>query len=176
MASGPPADGLLEQIMRTYMDMMGVVGTMVNGLGRPPYPPPYRRPFEGRRDQDSRYRDPDFRYGDAVPRGRSAAVRVEVSRAGPIRWRSISKPWSGGLRFGAAAAGVEQRQTGAGKDSLRDRERPLRAGIRSPDKQPEGLYSGAIVDARTGEPCGTLAIQVGRTGPDRVRQRPTKKP
>ena len=36
------------------------------------------------------------------------------------------------------------------------------------DAQPPGLYSGVVVDARTGEPCGTLAIQVG----DQAEQTP----
>ena len=33
--------------------------------------------------------------------------------------------------------------------------------VHIPDAQPPGLYSGVVVDARSGEPCGTLAIQVG---------------
>ena len=165
---GRSPDGLLEQIMRTYMDMMGVVGTMVNGLGRPPYAS-YRRPSEYRRD-------PDFRYEDAVQRGRSAAVRVEV-RSNQTNQVELNLE---ALRRGVSLSVPPLRSLNNGKPKLHDisiqteNDRYV-LRIHIPDKQPEGLYSGEIVDARTGEPCGTLAIQVGRSSPERGRHRPIKK-
>jgi len=171
---GRSPDGLLEQIMRTYMDMMGLVGTMVNGLGRQPYPPPNAyspRPYEGRRDRDFRHE-----ASDSVQRGRSAAVHVEITSnqanqvaldlkalqprvslsIAPLRSSTNGKPELHDIRF----------------DTENDRY-VLR--IRIPHGQPSGLYSGVIVEARTGEPCGTLVVQVGSAEKERVRTRSSRK-
>ena len=166
---GRPFDGLLEQIIRTYMDMMGLVGTMINGLARPPYPP-YPRPFEGRRE-------PEPRYGaDAVQRGRSAAVRIEVMSSQPNHVVvdlkalpprvSLSVPPLRALNNGKPELHDIRFDTESDRYVLR---------VRIPDAQPAGLYSGTIIDTRSGEPCGTLAIQVGRSAPDRARTRSAKK-
>jgi len=166
---GRPTDGLLEQIMRTYMDLMGVVSTMVNGFGRPPYPP-YPRPYERRRE-------PNFRYGDSVQSGRAAAVRIEVTSNQANQVALDLKA----LQPRVLLSVPPLRALNNGKPELHDIRLETENDryvlrIRIPDGQPAGLYSGVIVEARTGEPCGTLAIQVGRSASERAaRERPAKK-
>jgi hypothetical protein len=155
---GRPSDGLLEQVMRVYLDMMSLVGTMMNGLTRPPYPPQpqYPRPFEDRRE-------PGFNYApDPPPAARSTAVRLEVTSNQPNHIALDLKP----LRPRGLLAVPPLRALNNNRSELRDVELDtandrcvLRVHI--PDAQPPGLYSGVVVDARTGEPRGTLAIQVG---------------
>lgn len=152
------ADGLLEQVMRVYLDMMSLVGSMMNGFARPPYPPPYpRQPFEGRREQEYPY------AYDPAPRARSTGVRVEVSSNQPNYVALDLKQ----LRPRVSLAVPPLRALNSKLPELRDIEFDsandryvLR--VRIPDAQPRGLYSGVVIDERTGEPCGTLAIQVGR--------------
>lgn len=155
---GRYSDGLLEQVMRVYLDMMGLVGSMMSGLTRPPYPqyPPYQRPYEDRRE-------PEYRYAPGPPpRARSAPVRVEVTSNQPNHIALDLKP----LRPGVLLTVPPLRALNNNRSELRDVELDtandrcvLRVHI--PDPQPPGLYTGVVVDARTGEPCGTLAIQVG---------------
>jgi hypothetical protein len=159
---GRSPDGLLEQVMRVYLDMMSLAGTMMNGLARPPYPPQYpppypRPPFEGRRE-------PEYHYApDPAPRARSAGVRVEVSSSQPNYVALDLKP----LRPGVSLAVPPLRALNNKLSELRDIEFDSSNDhyvfrVRIPDAQPPGLYSGVVVDSRTGEPCGTLAVQVGR--------------
>jgi hypothetical protein len=166
---GRSFDGLLEQMIRTYMDMMGMVGTMLNGLTRPAYPP-YPRPFEGRRDADTRYGP------DPGARGPSAAVRIEVISSQPNQVALDLKALAPGLPLsipplralnnGSLELNDVQLQAESDRYVLR---------IRIPDGHPAGLYSGLIVETRRGEPCGTIAVQVGRPAQDRTRARPAKK-
>jgi hypothetical protein len=173
-----PLESLFEQIIRTYMDMMGVVGTMVNGLARPPYPPypPYPRPFEPYSRPFERGREPDFRHRtDSVQRVRSASVRVEVASNQTNHVALDLKA----LQPGISLSVPPLRALNNGKPELHDirfeRENDRSVlRIHIPDGQPPGLYSGVIVEKRSGEPCGTLAIQVGRstpTGRGRGRQK-----
>lgn len=155
---GRYSDGLLEQVMRVYLDMMGLVGSMMSGLTRPPYPqyPPYQRPYEDRRE-------PEYRYAPGPPpRARSAPVRVEVTSNQPNHIALDLNP----LRSGVLLAVPPLRALNNNRSELSDVELDtandrcvLRVHI--PDTQPPGLYKGVVVDARSGEPCGTLAIQVG---------------
>ena len=162
---GRSADGFLEQVMRVYLDMMGLVGSMMNGLVRPPYP----RPFESRRD-------PDFPYApDAPPRPRPPAVRVEVTSNQANHIALDLKP----IRPRVSLAVPPLRALNNNRSELRDVELDaandrctLRVHI--PDAQPPGLYTGVVVDARTGEPCGTLAIRVG--SPAEQTEAPPPKP
>ncbi len=154
---GRYSDGLLEQVMRVYLDMMGLVGSMMNGLTRSPYQqyPQYQRPYEDRRE-------PEYRYAPGPPpRARSAPVRVEVNSNQPNHIALDLKP----LRPGVLLAVPPLRALNNNRSELRDVELDtandrcvLRVHI--PDTQPPGLYTGVVVDARSGEPCGTLAIQV----------------
>lgn len=155
---GRPSDGLIEQLMRVYLDMMGLVGTMMNGFTRPSYPsyPQYQRPFEER---------PEPRFHDAPdppPAARSTAVRLEVTSNQPNHIALDLKPF----RAPGLLVVPPLRAMNSNRPELRDVELDTAKGrcvlrIRIPDQQPPGLYSGVVVDARTGEPCGTLAIQVG---------------
>jgi SpoVK/Ycf46/Vps4 family AAA+-type ATPase len=66
---------MLEQLMRGYMDMMGMLGAMISGLARPPYPryPQNQSQFENRREGA-------FRYNPGpAPHPRSLAINVEVA-------------------------------------------------------------------------------------------------
>ena len=154
---GRSSDGLLEQVTRVYLDMMGLVGSMMNGLARP-YPsyPPYPRPFESRRE-------PEFPYEpEPSLRARPPAVRVEVTSNQANHVALDLKPiWP---RVSLTVPPL--RALNNSRSELRDVELDaandrcvLRVHI--PDAQPPGLYTGVVVDASTGEPCGTLAIQVG---------------
>lgn len=158
---GRYTDGLLEQVMRVYLDMMGLVGSMMSGLTRSPYTPyqqypQYQRPYEDRRE-------PEYRHAPGPPpRARSGPVRVEVNSNQPNHIALDLKP----LRPGVLLAVPPLRALNNNRSELRDVELDtandrcvLRVHI--PDAQPSGLYTGVVVDARSGEPCGTLAIQVG---------------
>ncbi len=162
---GRQADGLLEQVTRVYLDMMSLVGSMMNGLTRPQYP---RSPYDGRRE-------PEYPRPHDPPRGHSAGVRVEVTSnqtnqvvldLKPLRPRlSLSVPPLRALNNGKPDLHDIQFETQNDRYVLR---------VRIPDKQPPGPYSGVIVEAHTREPCGTLAIQVGRPAPSRARAQPAK--
>lgn len=152
---GRPSDGLLEQLMRVYLDAMSLVGTMMNGLTRPSYPQ-YPRPFEDRPE-------PRFHYApDPPPAARSTAVRLEVTSNQPNHIALDLKP----VRPRGLLAIPPLRALNNNRSELRDVELDTANGrcvlrIHIPDAQPPGLYSGVVVEADTGEPCGTLAIQVG---------------
>jgi hypothetical protein len=171
---GRPSDGLLEQLMRVYLDMMGLVGSMMNGVARPPYPPQYpppypRPPFEGRRESEYPY------AYDPAPRARSTGVRVEVSSSQPNYVALDLKQ----LRPRVSLAVPPLRAINNKLPELRDIEFDTANDhyvlrIRIPDAQPHGLYSGVVIDDRTGEPCGTLAIQVGRQE-EQTKTHPTKR-
>jgi len=165
---GRSFDGLLEQMVRTYMDMMGLVGTMINGLTRPGYPQ-YSRPFEGRRDAEPR--------NSSEPRPRvTSAVRIEVISSQPNEVAldlkalppgvALSIPPLRSLNSGGLELNDIRLQTEGSKYVLR---------VRIPDSHPGGLYSGLIVETRSGEPCGTIAVRVGQPVQDRTRARPAKK-
>jgi hypothetical protein len=163
---GRSFDGLLEQIIRTYMDMIGLVGTMMNGLSRPAYP----RPFESRREAEPRYGP------DSVQRGRSAAVRIEVMSNQPNQIAVDLRALPPLASLSVAPLRALNHENGELHDVRIDTESDryvLR--VRIPDAQPVGLYSAAIIETRSGEPYGTLAIQVGRSSPDRARARSSKK-
>jgi hypothetical protein len=165
---GRSFDGLLEQMIRTYMDMMGLVGTMINGLTRPGYPQ-YPRPFEGRRDAEPRY------SSEHRPRA-TLAVRIEVISSQPSEVAldlkalppgvALSIPPLRAFNNGGFELNDIQLKTEANKYVLR---------LRIPDAHPGGLYSGLIVETRGGEPCGTVAVRVGQPVQDRTRARPTKR-
>jgi hypothetical protein len=161
-----PFDSFLEQIIRTYMDMIGLVGTMINALARPAYP----RPFKGRRE-------PEFRYGaDPIQSGRAAAIRIEVLSNQTNQIALDLKPLPPRVLLSVPPL----RALKNGKPDLRDIRLDSESDryvlrLRIPDEQPAGLYSGVIVETRSGEACGRLEIQVGRSAPDRARARSTKK-
>lgn len=167
---GRPADGLLEQMTRVYLDMMGLVGTMINGVVRPSYPsyPPAYPParFDNRREPDFQHRDNGRDRPEFDRRERSAAVRVEVTSNQSSQVILDLKP----VRTGVSLIVSPLRTMNNGRaeitevefDTSKDR-CVLRVHI--PDNQPPGLYSGVVADSRTSEPYGTITIRVGRNGP-----------
>lgn len=148
--TGRPSDGMLEQITRVYLDMMGVVGSLVNGLVRPPYS---RAPFDNRREPE---------YGPPPARMRSASVRVEVSSNQSNHVALDLRPIEDGVELSVAPLRAQNN----GKPELRDVQFETENGrcllrIKIPNTQPPGLYSAAVIEARSGEHYGTVAIQVG---------------
>jgi len=148
--SGRPSDGVLEQITRVYLDMMGVVGSLVNGLVRPPYS---RAPFDNRREPE---------YGPPPPRMRSASVRVEVSSSQSNHVAVDLQPLEESVELSVPPLRAQNN----GKPELRDVQFETENGrcvlrIKISDTQPPGLYSAAVVESRTGEHYGTVAVQVG---------------
>jgi hypothetical protein len=93
----------------------------------------------------------------------AGVVAVEVQSSRPLRVRVELKP--GGERRALATHGLQALEPD--KPALvdvafvadRDSDRPV-LRLRVPDGQPPGVYSGVVLDARSGEPLGTLTARL----------------
>jgi hypothetical protein len=173
---GRPGDGMVEQMTRVYLDMMSLVGSMINGVVRAPYPGPR---FDGPRESpfDGYRPDREFHQGsyrrEFGRRERATAVRVEVTSSQRNQVVLDLKP----LRTGVSliVSPLRTMNKGAGEIlEVQFEATPDRCvlKVQIPDHQVSGLYSGVVADGSSGEPYGTISIQV--EGQQRPRVHPQR--
>ncbi len=147
-------DGLQDVLERTIRSQIELIPGWIDALGsafrvdpaRMPYPPasPANSQFNGAAKQASKP------ISIEVASVRPVRVSINFSENGePLPVVSLrdgldeTKPQLSGVSFAFDAASGE-----------------MKVRISVPDNQPPGVYSGVIVSRETGEPLGTLSVQI----------------